>query len=530
LRDLEFSFAAEKWSILVCDEAQKAKNPNALVTRAVKKQNARFRVACTGTPVENSLADLWCLFDFVQPGLLGALNDFGNLYRRPIEAKTDEEKDRVEELRALIKPQILRRLKADVATDLLKKIHVETCKGLALTSVQRNLYAQAVVQFSRRAEPGAVTPFKSPLGLLHYLRLICTDPRPYGLSGNQTESVRAYRAKAPKLDWLLNTLRQIKARGEKALIFCELKDIQRLLRHYIVEDLAYPADIINGDTAASSSSDQSRQKRIRAFQQQPGFGVLILSPLAVGFGVNIQAANHVIHYTRTWNPAKEDQATDRAYRIGQEKDVYVYCPVVAADDFKTFDVKLDELLRYKRSLATDMLNGSGDLGANDFDIADVAPLETPGTQPRRLTFEDVLSLQPRHFEAYVAVLWSLQGFRKVTLTPASGDGGIDVLALKGTEGELIQCKTSRQSGRELGWDAIKDVVTGEAAYKRQYPQIEFRKVCVTTQRFNSTARGQADLNRVRLVDQDVLEDLHRSHPVTLEQVERALYSSAVPVG
>src|SRR5271166_6123526 len=118
LRDLEFSFAAVKWSAMVCDEAQRIKNPNAMTTRAAKKMNVTFRIACTGTPVENTLTDLWCLFDYVQPGLLGALNDFGSRYRRPIEAETDEEKARVEELRALISPQILRRTKKEVAKDL----------------------------------------------------------------------------------------------------------------------------------------------------------------------------------------------------------------------------------------------------------------------------------------------------------------------------------------------------------------------------------------------------------------------------
>src|SRR5690606_11627994 len=107
---------------------------------------------------------------------------------------------------------------------------------------------------------------------------------------------------------------------------------------------------INGDTEAAASAANSRQKRIKRFQEAPGFGVLILSPVAVGFGVNIQAANHVVHFSRTWNPAKEDQATDRAYRIGQSKPVYVYYPVLRAGDFTTFDVKLDLLLEKKRSL------------------------------------------------------------------------------------------------------------------------------------------------------------------------------------
>ena len=202
----------------------------------------------------------------------------------------------------------------------------------------------------------------------------------------------------------------IERRGEKALIFCEFRDMQRLLRHYIAESFGYSADIINGDTSADSRSSDSRQKKIAAFQKAPGFGVIILSPLAVGFGVNIQAANHVIHYTRTWNPAKEDQATDRAYRIGQTKDVHVYCPVVRAPDFKTFDVKLDELLERKRALADDMLNGTGDVGPAEFDIGEVAPPGGIGAEAKPLTIDDVDRMTSRYFEAYVAALWARLGF------------------------------------------------------------------------------------------------------------------------
>lgn len=134
----------------------------------------------------------------------------------------------------------------------------------------------------------------------------------------------------------------------------------------IGERFGFVPDVINGDTTAQSGNVNSRQPRISKFQRQHGFGVIVLSPLAVGFGVNIQAANHVVHFTRTWNPAKEDQATDRAYRIGQEKDVYVYYPVVIAHDFTTFDAKLDTLLAWKRALSTDMLNGASDLSLDDF--------------------------------------------------------------------------------------------------------------------------------------------------------------------
>jgi SNF2 family DNA or RNA helicase len=119
LRDLEFTLAAQDWSIMVCDEAQKIKNPSAMVTRSAKKQKVRFRVACTGTPVENTLLDLWCRFDFIQPGLLGALNQFSRIYKQPIEAKTYAQRQKVAELRRLIEPQTLRRTKLGVAKDIV---------------------------------------------------------------------------------------------------------------------------------------------------------------------------------------------------------------------------------------------------------------------------------------------------------------------------------------------------------------------------------------------------------------------------
>lgn len=361
LRSLEFSLAAQRWSMMICDEAQKIKNPNAMVTRAAKKQNVRFRIACTGTPVENTLTDIWCLFDFIQPGLLGALSEFGRRYRKPIEAETEEEKERVEELRAIIKPQLLRREKKDVAKDLPAKTVDRKCRELAISDHQRALYGRGLAAY--RKQQGAAA---AQLGFIHYIRRVCSDPfvdDPY--QADRTSVAEIVRL-SPKMAWLLDALRAIRQRGEKAIVFCEFRDLQRTLQRCIAHALDIHPDIINGDTSASSASADSRQKRIKAFQAKPGFGAIVLSPLAVGFGVNIQAANHVIHFTRTWNPAKEDQATDRAYRIGQEREVIVYYPVVVANDFVTFDQKLDQLLDWKRGLSSDMLNGTGEISVSEF--------------------------------------------------------------------------------------------------------------------------------------------------------------------
>lgn len=528
LRDFEFSFAEEHWSIMVCDEAQKVKNPNAMVTRSAKKQNVRFKIACTGTPVENTLADLWCLFDFVQPGLLGALNDFGRRYRRPIEAKTDQDRARVEELRTRIDPQVIRRIKAQVAKDLPRKIERD-CR-IPLSPHQRTLYAHAIDLFRKRKTPDAPTPFKNHLELLHYLRLICTDPRRHGMEAFKPEPLADYRDKAPKLRWLLETLSAIQRREEKVIIFCEFRAIQRLLKHYIEQVFGFSPDIINGDTSASAKAADSRQKRIKAFQAKAGFGAIILSPLAVGFGVNIQAANHVIHYTRPWNPAKEDQATDRAYRIGATKDVHVYYPVIHADDFTTFEMKLHELLARKRELADDMLNGAGDIVPAEFDLADVVPNRDEMLFADKVTFDDVLQMRPDYFEGLAAALWQQRGFREVQRTPGSGDDGVDVVAIRRPQGELIQCKTSSSENVRLGWDAIKDVVAGAAAYEKRHPGVHFKKVCITNQFFNATAQRHAENHCVELYDQPRLAQLLADHPVRLTEIERFLYTEWNPPG
>ena len=361
LRDQEFSLARQQWAIVVCDEAQKIKNPAALVTQAAKAVPARFKVACTGTPVENSLTDLWCLFDFIQPGLLGALNEFGRKYRQPVDARNDNDHKLLDELRALVEPQILRRLKSDVAKDLPEKIELTDCKTLPISDSQLRLYKSEVSRFEQMqtlTEHTGGSKSITILGLLHTMKMICAHPHSVYPEGDLLQV-------SPKMRWLMAQLECISRSAEKVIIFTELRDIQRALQITILDRFGLHVTVINGDTNASSDKGPSRQSLIDTFQSKPGFGVIILSTTAVGFGVNVQAANHVIHFTRCWNPAKEDQATDRAYRIGQTKNVYVYYPTIAGVEFESFEQKLDKLLTRKRELASDMLNGTGDVNVLD---------------------------------------------------------------------------------------------------------------------------------------------------------------------
>lgn len=357
LRDLEFSFAVEDWGIMICDEAQKIKTPSALVTQAAKAQKADFKIACTGTPVENSLTDLWCLFDFIQPSLLGALNEFGRNYRRPIESANKEDVDSLAHLKILIEPQILRRTKQQVAKDLPPKIEVTTCKQLPMSALQKNLYQNIVQEFKEKSALDGEKNSAIILTLLHKMRSICAHPLAFSSDGDIKSS--------PKIVWLFDTLNIIREKNDKVIIFTEFRDIQSFLQRVIYQEFGLHVITINGDTNANSEKGASRQQLINIFQDTAGFNVIILSTTAVGFGVNVQSANHVIHFTRCWNPAKEDQASDRAYRIGQKKDVYVYYPTIYSPDFDTFEVKLDRLLNSKRSLANDMLNGTGEISIQE---------------------------------------------------------------------------------------------------------------------------------------------------------------------
>jgi SNF2 family DNA or RNA helicase len=343
MRNLEFSLGRIDWSIMICDEAQKIKVPTAMVTKAAKAQKADFKIACTGTPVENSLVDLWCLFDFIQENLLGSLSEFNKNYRRPIEKKEDTNNTILEELRQLIAPQVLRRMKHDVA-ELPDKHEMDDCKDIQISTLQRTQYTQVSNDFRSQSEQGNRGAM---LATLHKMRMICAHPLKL--------QEQAVISESPKAEWLINTLLEIEAKNEKVILFTEFRDIQVFLKRIILERFGINAITVNGDSNTSSKSGLTRQALIDKFQAVDGFNVIILSTVAVGFGVNIQKANHVIHYTRSWNPAKEDQATDRAYRIGQDKEVFVYYPSIAAPDFETFEIKLDKLLSSKRSLADDML-------------------------------------------------------------------------------------------------------------------------------------------------------------------------------
>jgi Holliday junction resolvase len=203
--------------------------------------------------------------------------------------------------------------------------------------------------------------------------------------------------------------------------------------------------------------------------------------------------------------------------------VFVYYPVVAADDFTTFDVKLDQLLERKRSLAGDMLNGSPDINTTEFILPDIVPTGMAQGIDEVVTLDIAMRMDWRYFEALAAAIWSRLGYGFVYCTPASNDHGVDVVAIQGNRGVLIQTKTSATDGLRLGWNAVRDVVAGEAFYEQKHPGVTFDKVGLTNQYFNPGALAQADLNNVELIDRTRLAQLLSQYRVSMLEVERLLF-------
>lgn len=515
IRDYEFSLARQDFEFLICDEAQKIKNPTAMVTLAVKKQKARFKIACTGTPVENNLVDLWCLFDWIQPSLLGTLQAFHTSYRRPIEVETESQKEALSELRALIEPQVLRRMKKDLAKSgdaLPEKIEVANLVrekedggdarllNVDMSDYQHGHYQDAMTRLGLALGDNSGNRSKGSWAALHRMKAICAEPycQP-GTRFKPHKSLDKHLINSPKISWLINTLKGIREKQEKAIIFTDLREVQRALTYFIHSHFSIDPSVINGKTQA-----KSRQKLIDEFQAMQGFNIIILSPLAAGAGLNIVAANHVIHFTRTWNPAKEAQATDRAYRIGQEKTVYVYCPTVTHSSFLSFEEKLDQLMRTKAGLADDMLNGIGNtIGLGDW--AGVAGAKGKKYESSSMHMvEDIDTLDGTGFELFCAFLLKEEGWM-VEHTGGPGDGGADVVAFKEQEYLLVQCKHSTLN-KSLNWDAVKEVVASRATYQHRFPGKDLSLIAVTNRAFNSNAHDKAGLNQVQLWQRDYLVD------------------------
>ncbi|TFB13568.1 DEAD/DEAH box helicase [Filobacillus milosensis] len=329
------------WEMVISDEAQKIKNPSTSTSRVIKALKNKGRIALTGTPVENNLTELWSIVDFVQPGLLGSLNEFKKKYESAIKngESYDHIQSRLEEEMKLVFKR--RTKKGELENQLPKKIEHQGEFEVQFGPEQEKMYQSVIHQIKQKDI--------APLQGIQELKKISSHPGLYDRSYSNLKI-----KKVPKLKVTMDILKNIHSKGEKALIFTEYREMQSILKRAIVEEFKLNAMVINGST-------DSRQDLVDQFNKNDGFDVLILSPKAAGVGLTITSANHVIHYTRWWNPAVENQATDRAYRIGQEKDVHVYYPTIKTNVGKGFEELVDQVLSEKKELAENVIVPSKNL-------------------------------------------------------------------------------------------------------------------------------------------------------------------------
>ncbi|MEO5378908.1 MAG: DEAD/DEAH box helicase [Magnetococcus sp. DMHC-6] len=338
------------WHLVVVDEAQAIKNPKAKQTQTTKSLKARARIALTGTPVENHMGDLWSIFDFINPGLLGTLKEFSGYAKR----LTEREHNPYGPLRELVRPYILRRMKTDksVIADLPDKIEVKA--HCTLSRKQAALYTQTVAELAKALKEGSDGIQRKGLILATMMRLkqICNHPSQW-----LNDSVWA-EEESGKFARLREIAEVVAARQEKMLVFTQFREITAPLETFLGRIFGRPGLVLHGETLV-----KRRKELVRTFQEDETVPFFVLSLKAGGSGLTLTAASHIVHFDRWWNPAVENQATDRAFRIGQKKNVLVHKFVCQG----TLEEKIDALIESKKALTEDLLGGTGEIKVTEMD-------------------------------------------------------------------------------------------------------------------------------------------------------------------
>jgi non-specific serine/threonine protein kinase len=330
-----------EWKLVVLDEAQAIKNSGIRQTRAAKELRAEGRIALTGTPIENRLSDLWSLFDFLNPGLLGSAKSFASFVKQ----REGVKQNAYGPLRTLVRPYILRRLKTDrqVIADLPEKTEVRAYCGL--TKVQAVLYENAVRELAGKiAQADGIQRRGIVLTYLMRLKQICNHPSQQTADGGYAPE------HSGKFQRLAEICRELAERQEKVLIFTQFREITGPLTNFLGDVFGRPGLVLHGQTPVGK-----RQKIVEEFQREDGPPFFVLSLKAGGTGLNLTTASHVVHFDRWWNPAVENQATDRAFRIGQKRNVMVHKFVCRG----TVEEKIDAIISQKSGLSEELLGDRG---------------------------------------------------------------------------------------------------------------------------------------------------------------------------
>lgn len=333
----EEDISAVNWNALCLDEAQNIKNVYTKQSSAIRRFDARHRIALTGTPMENRLTELWSIYDFINPGYLGSMADFRRAIVAPIERTRDEAM--IQGLQRWVKPFMLRRVKKDPAIQLSLPDKIETKSYMTLTAEQGTLYENIVSELMEKLDTlDAMQRRGLILATLTKLKQLCDHP---ALLLHETEAEKWDSERSGKMVRLLEMCEEIAAEGERCLIFTQFVDMGQRIKDMLEQSLGVKVPYLHGGVPKAK-----RDEMIASFQAEEQGGAFVLSLKAGGTGLNLTSANHVFHFDRWWNPAVENQATDRAFRIGQTRQVQVHKFITLG----TLEEKIDEMIDSKQSL------------------------------------------------------------------------------------------------------------------------------------------------------------------------------------
>lgn len=507
------------WKTMICDEAQKIKNPKTLLTIAAKAQNANFKVVCSATPIENTLEDLWTLTDYSKPGLLGSLKDFKNTYINKYKNPTQEDLQELnDQLYSKIEDFYIRREKDILPKSLPKKI-------IKVYKYKPNNLEIDCLERIKDTEEHTLSAIQKMLAVCSHIDMLNPDDSSISNIDNAIK-------KSSKMTNLKTILDTIKSKNEKVIIFTRLRKVQQIIYKAVKYWYNIKCFIVNGEI----TNLDKRTSIINEFKKEKGFSVIILSPEVAGFGITLTEANHIIHYTRLWNPAKEDQATDRAYRIGQTKDVTVHYPmmsfgkeaIVEYDNVQSYlddnierkeevlspEEKLNILLARKKDMLINffLAAGNGEIRGSDF-----LALDSKSRSKANVTMEDVIKniITPHEFEALVAVLFEKQGYNSY-LTSRSNDNGVDVICKKDNEVIFIQCKKCNSS---VGSEAVKDLLYARDKYSNHISGVNVRNIIVTSSESISVSVRERD--DIKVIDGKKLSELLNDNKVYKDEIDVA---------
>ncbi|NHW33174.1 DEAD/DEAH box helicase [Paenibacillus aceris] len=362
------------WNTLCLDEAQNIKNAYTKQSQAIRSLEALHRIALTGTPMENRLTELWSIFDFINPGYLGTLRHFNHHYVGPIEKSTDGSPGLTSRVQRLIRPFLLRRVKKDPAIQLDLPEKVESKAYVALTPEQAALYENVVQSMMERLDSLSVMEKKGLiLASLMKLKQICDHPSLLLKDGDRPGEVGApgveRAVRSAKLERLLEMLDELRSDGGGCLIFTQFVEMGHLLQRVIAQERGEPVQFLHGGVAKAKRDEKIARFQDEALPEGERCRIFILSLKAGGTGLNLTAANHVFHYDRWWNPAVENQATDRAFRIGQTRDVQVHKFITLG----TLEERIDEMIERKKGLS-DQIVGTGESWVTEMSTSELREL------------------------------------------------------------------------------------------------------------------------------------------------------------